>query len=470
MPFNKIQINAPLYQNVDDSELSETSPERRDVFRDETGTTVRRPGLSEFTDTGFSNPIDGMYYWEEKDRLFVVTNGKLLSVHENGAVTTIASDVLNVGTRAIFDEAINPTRKLFVVNGSKIVQSDGATAAVLSDANAPTTATHLSVFDTYLLANEPTAQKVHFSEVGTPESWGAEFFVAEERSDNVVAISHGWGEVACFGTQTVENFYDDGVTPFVPIAGASIETGVSARYSIKLIDNSWFILNEERRLVRIIGRQPQVKSIPVDRIISGLSTVADAIGDHLTVGGRTFYVLTFPAANKTLVYDYARDEWAGEWGYWENNEYGRWRGNCCLYIPKWNKHLVGDYENGKIYEISPDVYQDDGNIIRSMWRTGNIDHGTSMKKRSLELRIRARRGLGDINSVAPTLMIRWRDDGNKAWGNTRNLNMGLAGDTEFYIRLHRLGAYRSRQYEISCTDNIPIGIVSVEENIEQAGR
>jgi hypothetical protein len=146
MPFNKIQINAPLYQNVDDSELSETSPERRDVFRDETGTTVRRPGLSEFTDTGFSNPIDGMYYWEEKDRLFVVTNGKLLSVHENGAVTTIASDVLNVGTRAIFDEAINPTRKLFVVNGSKIVQSDGATAAVLSDALAPTTATHLSVY------------------------------------------------------------------------------------------------------------------------------------------------------------------------------------------------------------------------------------------------------------------------------------------------------------------------------------
>ncbi len=466
MPIKKIPINSALYQNVDGSELTTMSEQRRDVFLDETGTTVRRPGLNAFGEIGTTYAVDGMYYWETKDLVYFVANGSLYTINEVGMVALLQSSILNKGSRPTFDESINPTRKLFIANGGKIVQTDGVTAAVLTDSNAPTTVSHIAIFDTYLLANEEGTQKMHFSGVGTPEVWAGEFATAESQTDDIIAIGSAWDEIGLFGSRSIENFYDNGVIPFAPIPGADIAVGISAKHSVKLIDNSWFFLNEERRLTRVLGRQPKVLSLPVDRILSGMSVVSDALIDQLTVGGRTFIVLSFPAEGRTLVYDYAKQEWVGEWGYWDtkNAIYERWRGNCILYVPQWNKYLVGDRENGKIYTMSLDTYQDDGDLIRSMWMTGNIDHGTLTRKRSFELRIKLRRGSGFSDD--PILMVRWRDDGSKQWGNTRNISLGKQGDTEFIAKILRLGSYRTRQYEISCTDNVPIGVIYVEERVE----
>jgi hypothetical protein len=344
MPFTKIPINPPLYQNVDGDELVDLSAERHDTYRDDTGSTVRRPGLVEFVDFGTSG-IDGFYYWEYKSLLYVVTNGDFYSLSSDGVKTLIESNIYNSGARPTFTEAQYPTSKLYSANGGKIVVFDGTTASVMSDSDAPTSVTHVNVFDTYLTANEIGTEKMHYSVVGTPETWNAEFIRAEGKPDNVLAIGAAWDELSLFGTRTTQNFYDDGATPFAAIGGALIEYGIASPYSLQLIDNSWFYINRERRVVRLSGRQPQVVSIPVDRIISGLTVISDAIGDHLTVDGRTFYVLTFPTEGKTIVYDYVKNEWAGEWNWWDtvNAQYKRWRGNCITYVPDWNMHLVGDY-------------------------------------------------------------------------------------------------------------------------------
>ena len=111
-------------------------------------------------------------------------------------------------------------------------------------------------------------------------------------------------------------------------------------------------------------------------------------------------------------------------------------------------------------------YKDGDNIIRSAWLTGNIDHGTSNWKRSIRLRLRIKRGSGDINTTeSPKLMLRWRDNGNKQWGNTVNIDLGKQGQDEFFEEYGPLGRYRTRQYEISITDNVPLALVSIEENV-----
>jgi hypothetical protein len=338
----------------------------------------------------------------------------------------------------------------------------------LTDAAAPQKATHLAIFDTYMIANQTGTQKIEYSKVGTPTVFDAEFATAEAQSDDIVFVGVGWDEIAAFGKTTQEFFYDDGVTPFVPKPGAIIQEGCIAPYSVKLIDNAWFFLNHERRVMRVNGRQPVTLSVPIDKVLSGLTTITDAIGDELTVGGRTFYILTFPTDNRTIVYDYAQNEWCGEWGSWNQafQRYDRWRGNCVLSVPEWNTHFVGDYSNGNIYKASLTKYQDGTDTIRSAWLTGNIDHGTSLWKRSIRLRLRIKRGDGDINTEeSPVLMIRWRDNGNKAWGNTLNIDLGKQGENEFYKEFGPLGRYRSRQYEVSITDNIPLTLISVEENV-----
>ena len=467
MGFVPLPINQPLYQNLDESSQSNTSPERHDVFMDESGSMVRRPGLEEFVEVG-TGPINGLYYWYEKDKLYIVSGKDLYSMTEGGTTALIESDLFNIDTRVIWDEAINPSRKIFGTNGGIPVEYDGATAQKLTDANAPQLATHLAIFDTYLIANQTGTQKIEYSNVGQPTVFSAEFAVAEAQSDDIVFVGIGWDEIVAIGKKTQEFFYDDGSTPFMTKPGAIVQEGCIAPYSVKLIDNAWFFLNHERRVMRLNGRQPVVLSIPVDKVLSGLTNVTDAIGDELTVGGRGFYVLTFPTDNKTIVYDYVNNQWCGEWGSWDTlrSKYKRWRGNCITYVPEWNVHLVGDYVNNKIYKASLTQYQDGTDTIRSAWLTGNIDHGTSLWKRSLRLRLRIKRGEGDItDDEAPVLMLRWRDNGNKAWKNTLHIDLGQAGEYDFYKEIGPLGRYRSRQYEISITDDIPLTLVSVEENV-----
>ena len=43
--------------------------------------------------------------------------------------------------------------------------------------------------------------------------------------------------------------------------------------------------------------------------------------------------------------------------------------------------------------------------------------------------------------------------------------LGKEGDDEFYWEGGPIGRYRSRQYEVSITDNVPLTLVSIEENV-----
>jgi hypothetical protein len=127
MSYIKLPINQTLYQNVDDSSLSIRSPERHDVFMDESGSMVRRPGLENFRVVG-TGPINGIFYWPSRDRVYICSATELYSMTKSGTVALIGSGLFNPSTRVIWDEAINPTRKMFGTNGGIPVEYDGATA------------------------------------------------------------------------------------------------------------------------------------------------------------------------------------------------------------------------------------------------------------------------------------------------------------------------------------------------------
>lgn len=61
--------------------------------------------------------------------------------------------------------------------------------------------------------------------------------------------------------------------------------------------------------------------------------------------------------------------------------------------------------------------------------------------------------------------IRWKDDG-KYWSNWRQLPLGQIGEKKQYVEAYRLGIYRTRQYEIRCTDPVELNISSIEVDEE----
>jgi hypothetical protein len=121
-----------------------------------------------------------------------------------------------------------------------------------------------------------------------------------------------------------------------------------------------------------------------------------------------------------------------------------------------------------VYKVDPSSYQDNGNTIKSLIRTGHINHGTDNFKRSNQLRVRLRRGVGAITGD-PQFSLRWRDQGG-AWSNWHSRNMGRAGDPEFFVTFKRMGKYRTRQYEIQHADNSDFTLISIEEDVEDLGK
>ena len=78
----------------------------------------------------------------------------------------------------------------------------------------------------------------------------------------------------------------------------------------------------------------------------------------INIDGNAFYVLTFPTANETWCYNAASKFWHKLKSYPD----GRWRGNCSEYFN--GKNIVGDYQNGKLYEVDFDTYTDNSELIR----------------------------------------------------------------------------------------------------------
>lgn len=522
MPRVKIPIKMPIYQNIDEMALSKFNAALIDGYMDEEGNTYRRPGLTLWNDLGTGVKVDGLYWWKLKGYLIAVSGGKIFKVlTSGGAPVEITGDTLVSGTRPIFCE--DPSR-VFMANGAKIIHyNDAGTTIAMADADAPVNVTQIGWHDQYLLCNNVGTNQLHYSDVGNSLSWSAlSYVLAESCPDDIGAINIAWREILLLGKDSAEIFWDDGINPFSRLEGAFTERGCSAFYSLIFFDNTWHWLDHTRRFIRIDGRTPVFVSTPFDKIIQGYSVVSDCLSDLVEVAGRTFLVLSFPTAGKTLVFDYMLKNWY-EWAYWNSGTatYERWLGNCVCYARDWNKWLVGSRIDGKIYEMSMSAYTDTGAAIRTLRRTGHVDHETMSRKRSNSVFLQLKRGIGlptgspsevtgtdsniytcirghtssltdkpitgsnwafywekagltggvwavttSYSANIPYMIVRWKDNNKNEWGNEHQIDLGKSGDTEFIVSLKRLGIYRARQWEFILSDAVPLVLTEVEEDLE----
>jgi hypothetical protein len=65
----------------------------------------------------------------------------------------------------------------------------------------------------------------------------------------------------------------------------------------------------------------------------------------------------------------------------------------------------------------------------------------------------------------PYLMVRWRDD-NKDWSREVRIDLGDIGQTEVVRRLNITGMFRTRQYEVTCSEGVAVVFCAAEEDID----
>lgn len=472
--FREIPLIGMPFENVEDAQVDQWAATMVDVLPvivEGKLQIMKRPGLEEHIDLGTNLPVDGLYWFDKRRVALAVSAGRVWKITDSSGTRQELLGSTDILQSAIVSFADDGSRAA-MANGGKIVHTDLTTLTTMASANAPQHVTHLAEIDGYLLANDVGTQHVHFSDPTDFTIWNAlDFFSAESRSDDVVAMKEAYRELIVLGRETVEFFQNDGRTPFARITGSAQPFGIEAMDSLANVGGVWMWLGDKRQLLTMNGRAVVPVSSPYDKLLQDFQSVDDAIGYTVSIGGHPIYLLNFPTAKQTLAYNYVTKIWH-KWGYWdsENATYQRYRGNTYCYARSWNQHLVGDYSNGKIYKASRTIYTDDGNPIRSLLRSGHVTHGTYGTKRSPLVRLRCKRGLGNDACPNPQVMMRRRLDNGAVWTNERWKSLGRSGQHESFADWRLNGIYKSCQYEFIHSDPTDFVVMGAQEDVEYLGR
>lgn len=440
-----------------------------DGFIDALGNLNRRPGLVEFCDLSTAAGVDGLYWWDRQSVLIAVCNGAIYSINQSGTETALGGDTLEVGAPVYFSD-FNTT--LYAANGGQIVSIPSVgTPAYIADGDAPTAVTAIADIDTYLLALKANTEQVWYPAAGDPTTWDGLFFSAQYKPDLAKMIGVRNDIIEVIGSQSIEGWRDDVSTPFVKESQYTIDHGIAAPHSFRYCTGfdgagNWYWLNHARQIVKMVGRQAvPVAPDSLSKYLQTFSSVSDAIGGECNLNGVPHYVLTFPTEDKTIAINLGAGTWS-EFGYWNsgNASHDRWRGQSYAYATAWNLQLVGDHTNGKIYKTDPTVYQDNGQTLNTLFRTGNINRGTVAERKfpkAIHFWLQKTNEAQEADVVQ--MMFEWRDNGQTTWKTERTVDLGVVGETGLIGKINNPGSYYSRQYQGSITANAPFTLVSIEE-------
>lgn len=429
----------------------------------------RRPGVSLFADYSYATAGQGLHYSERLGAVFFVAGGKLFkAINSAGSIVELGGDFSGT-SRIVFAEGqdMDSTPVIYIADGGVLKYTKGQTVGTPTDELAPTKATHVVWFSNRFVANEADTGQFWATGVNPGTGlmdnyyWSSAFnpFVAEAKGDNVVSLQTGNQELFVWGQEGLEVWQDDGVTPLLPVPSAFIETGILAPYSATRANTLMFALCQmygERCVVQYDGRNPSNVSNSIARQLNKLLTVNDAVGTYLPCEGFSFYVLSFPTEKQTWAYDIKNQYWA-RWSQWnpDDHNHDAFMGVGAVYAKNWGKTIVQSRLDGKLYLVSRSSYTDAGSSIRTVIRTGWIDHATMRRKRADGMYIRM---MTQQMTGTPSIQMRWRDDGRPEWSSYMALPIYPAGQYDAITKLNRSGIFRSRQYELVMTDDADMAI------------
>lgn len=369
-------------------------------------------------------------------------------------------------------------------NGIEILIVDGVNGYIITlsteillqiaDPDFPNGVAVCTYQDSYFIVTSDGSQVFYISDLLAGSSWvGTEFASAEGSPDLLVSMLSDHRELWLFGTNTTEVWVNTGNAefPFERSGNTMIETGCAAPFSVAKMDNAIFWVGADDRgtgvVYRASGYTPaRISTHAIEHAIQGYQTVADAVGFSYQQEGHVFYVLNFPSGNATWVYDAATGAWHER--VWRNPNIGslnRWRGNCYAFFN--NKHLIGDWQNGKIYELDLDTYTDNTDPIIRLRSTQCFEkEQREIFYRRLQVDLEVGIGLQTGQGASPLMMMRWSNDGGHTWSNQKTATVGATGQYGARCQYHQLGSGRNRVWEVSMTDPVKPAILGADIEFE----
>jgi len=449
-------------------------------------------GVSSGVVTSLSRTFSGAYTSNPANPVSTSTTGSGTGLTLN---VTFGTGTGGTGNYVVSASQSVGSETMYALNFSILPSNDGAF----------TGGTTVHAVDNYFVYSAPNSQEWAASNLLSPITYGLSYASKFTGPDNLVALIADHGQVYLLGENTSEVWSDVGSFPFPfqRIPGSSSQHGIVAPYSVARVGNSFAYLSRNNRgqaqIVMMNGYFPQrISTHAVENTLVN-QNVNDAVAFTYQLEGHEVYVISFPSIDLTWAFDFTTQMWH-KWLWVDNNNvYHRHRANCCTLYQ--GLVIVGDWENGQLYELDPNNYTDNGQEIRRLRRAPHLV--TDLQRQFFdELQIQFQPGVGttglskpegifentpfiifgnqtdyitayekliiglknqlypDTPTTTPQAMLRWSNDGGSTWSNEHWCGIGQEGKYKNRAIWRRLGVSRDKVFEVVVTDPVKAVIVS----------
>jgi hypothetical protein len=400
--------------------------------------------------------------WGGDERMFAVAGSTLYEINSSGGIVTTYTGSLGASTNPAYIFA-NGT-DILIISGTQAYKTNGTAVEALETVEAdPLTAVSGAYLDGYFIVLRPDSNQINISGVLDITWADLDFAIRTGGQDRCNKIFVDHQQLWIFGRKTTELWYNSGNAdfPFQRIEGAWVDQGLWAPDSVARIDNTILWLGGDERGVGVVWRAAgytpkRVSTHAIEYAIRTYSTTSDAIGWGYQQGGHQFYVLTFPTAAKTWVYDCVTDQWheraynGGAWMYYGCSTFG-------------GKQYVADGISGKIYRLNPEAYTDNGTAISRVRQAPHLSNEMKVVRHN---RLQLDMDVGSVTS-APTMSLAISDDGGKTFTSEKSVTAGGAGENKVRVIWRKLGRARDRVYRVTTTASEAIAYTAAYIEIQQ---
>jgi hypothetical protein len=293
-----------------------------------------------------------------------------------------------------------------------------------------------------------------------------QFASAETSPGDIVGSTVKHQQLLLLKERSGEIWYDAGSADF-PLArddSAVIEVGCAAGRTLCKLGGIAYWLGRDEDGTAIVfgmaGYAPQrISSDALEEKLSALEDLSGASAWVFHQEGQSRYVLNVPGLETTWIYNVAAGIWheRGEW----DDGWTPWRATC--HAVAFGKHIVGDAA-GNLYEMTPTVNTYGSEVMRRNWISPhNANPGLAVQRYD-SFEVVCDTGEGLPSGYAPTLLMRYSNDGGRRWENWIELPLGITGDSLARARDTMLGSGRDRVWEIVVTDDVVCNPVTVLVN------
>ena len=324
------------------------------------------------------------------------------------------------------------------------------------------------MIDGWFVFNRPGTQAFYTTGQQYGNTFNGTYFALKDGApDNLVTIFENKEQLWLLGEKSSEVWYNAGgqYFPFQRLVGTLMQTGCNAKHSVARFNTAgqdcviWFGSSERGENVIALARgfNIDVVSTPAfSNEVKSYPITSDAIAYTYQEDTHDFYVLTFPTADVTWVYD-------GQTGLLHKRlsydpyaqQFHRHRSNC--YMNFQGMRVVGDYQCGALHWMTRTAYTDAGWPLLAKRRSPHIwDKGPRGRMFMSSLQLDFVVGSGNVSGLGknPQAGISISRDGGKTFNNRSYAPMGAQAQNRTRTFWRRLAFARDSVIDLEVIDPV----------------